>query len=502
MALMNIKTASTNTPLLGTIEHRGEKIAVTTETSSGRAWLHKYLHPPTSTVSGYCGFPDRNNMPTACIEQKGSQEQFMSDGVVPEKDAPYAPAIKYLELITHGMARPSYGFAFGKSGSTAPFLDPNQTKTGFPSANVFYNPTNLQRDAMNVRQTYGSMTIYQDETAFSNRGTITVANFRPDIITVNGTNADMRRYVSDRYKIPLDKLRVVNASATSRVGDDFVVYSKREVEPEAVATKNFLIVIDHLPTSESEVMSLSRKAYSGMLRDGAFIINRMSQPTNNYDNAVMSTVNLLEVKTGLITTLGPSADGNWISSNHALTFVFYNNLQEGGTAFNPIGNHVVRKWFTGFEMQPDVGSSLACMAQECAMEDEMALKLANNVFHSYGDADVAATNGLATILTAALSAAPAAIDWIKGLFGKPAAPPPEKPSLNEAKILGLISAMKSTMVRQNAIRPVKQQKTKQQPKKPKAKLLAIEAAPTTAAINNPIRRSKTPVPIAKSKTTK
>jgi len=183
----------------------------------------------------------------------------------------------------------------------------------------------------------------------------------------------------------------------------------------AVVSTSYLI-IDSVPRTANEVMNLDAKSYTGMLKDGAFIINRIAEEVNLYEPYTDCVLNLIELATGTITSISAH---DWWTKQFMFTFVMYENLSSLTTETGTVsGNHIFQKWYNGVEIAPTIHSSMVPFAEPCAMEDDMALKLANNLMHACPAADVAATNSLGTLLSAAISVAPTVIDWIKNVFGK------------------------------------------------------------------------------------
>jgi hypothetical protein len=424
--LLKLKTAQLNTPVLGTIIHKGESIDIKCETAAGRAWLTKYLHPPTDPLPGFCGFPDRNSMSTVQLNYRGEKE-IAFQCHKGDRETPLGPATKYTQLYHWGARAPCVGVWYDKDG-IKPGFDPTPSSW---MINKQFEYTSWNKDIEKARRTYGSVSIYQDETAFSNRGVITVANFRPDVIDVEvGPTTTIKDLASalkadpKTLKIPRGFVRRETLpNAVEREGYEVIDMNRLTLTPP---NKYRIVVISKWPEDESDLLNLSRKAYSGMLRDGAFITSRMAQEVNMFKpgscfNAVAIYVrDLNEIQNFPLGYPDINMVGEWMDADFAFTWVMYSQMSintdsSAGLPFN--ANHILHKWFNGFETSVGLGSALSTFQAACAMEDETALRVANNVLHEAADADVVATNSFATLAKLAIDLAPQAFEWLGNVFG-------------------------------------------------------------------------------------
>nr|QYF50027.1 MAG: putative structural protein [Sichuan hepe-like virus 4] len=406
-AIDNVTTASANSPVLATVKHRGGTSRIKTETASGAAWLRTYLHPPSSLENGrpgYCGFPDRNSAPTAKLHCRGQLEDRLTQAITGN------PADKFLQLFMFGLNRLNASWQFDPTGE---LVQSNELVSDNSTYDVVGNAV---KDISKLRRNYGSVTIYQDETAFSNRGTITCGSFRPDIVHINTLSA-LRGLLDEAERragkqLPRLRKHIADAIKGKKKDEDW-----EELDPiGASITSTAYILIDRMPHNASDVQNLDSKSYTGMLRDGAFIINRLAEDVNLFEPFLAEAINVLEISTGTVYTVSTSPD--WVTDQFMMTFVSYENLSANSGEIVTSGNHIFQKWYNGYEVAPTTRSSLLPFMDDSAIEDEMALKLANNLMHSCPTADVAATNSLATLLMSAISAAPKVIEWIGNIFGK------------------------------------------------------------------------------------
>nr|AFR11848.1 ORF2 [Hepelivirus] len=461
--LLRLQTAKINTPVLGSITHEGKKIDVECETSSGRAWLAKYLHPPTEEVAGYCGYPDRNTLSTVQLHYRGEKEIPLQCHKGDFK-TPNGPANRYLHLFHWGAAAPGIGFWYDQDGNN-PNFDPSVQSQ---ILNKQYDPANWDRDLSKVRHCYGSVSIYQDETAFSNRGVITVANFRPDYIElIQPPAATAKEYITTlasklgcdikTLKLPREWYKP-NMKPMHNEGYE-VIYGPREDNLQLnPPEKTKIYIVNTIPKDESDLLNLSRKAYSGMLRDGAFVTSRLTQDVNlykpaaSYNNVNIYVRDINELMLFQAYDSQSSRIPDWADEDFAFTFVMYSQLRSGGDQQQFSANHILFKWYNGFEGDVTTGSSLSTFTGACAMEDMMALRLANNVLHNAPDANVVATNSWATLAKLAMQLAPQAIEWLGNVFS---------PKKEEKKIEAKVVKQVKKEVRQDlkTPRPKNQQRT-------------------------------------------
>lgn len=427
--LLRLQTSKINTPTLGSIKHEGKKIEIECETASGRAWLAKYLHPPTEEIEGFCGFPDRNTLSTVQLHYRGEKELALTAHKLGDTQAADGPATKYLHMFHWGSASPCVGFWYDKEGNS-PGVDPSVQSQ---ILNKQFNAKNWDRDLSRVRHTYGSVSIYQDETAFSNRGVITVANFRPDYVDIPFTGLSAKEKLDKLasalncdikdIKFPKSWYKRRMPQPTARDGYEIIhTDDPLTVDPPG---RTRVFMLNSIPKDESDLLNLSRKAYSGMLRDGAFVTARLNQDVNLFKQASAFTGVSMFIRdqSEIISIMNFGTDSvpipSWMDEDFAFTFIMYSQMATSADpAQSPFNaNHILYKWFNGFEGDVSVGSGIATFTAACAMEDLMALRLANNVLHDAPDANVVATNSWATLAKLALQLAPKAVEWLGNVFG-------------------------------------------------------------------------------------
>ncbi|QHW18923.1 ORF2 [Crustacea hepe-like virus 1] len=420
--LLKLKTAQVNTPTLGTITHKGETIEVNCETAAGRAWLAKYLHPPSDPMPGFCGYPDRNTLSTVQLHYRGEKEIALGchkgDGATP-----LGPAAKYCHLFHWGARAPCVGVWYDATGGK-PAFDPTETQW---MINKQFDWKAWDRDIEKARRTYGSVSIYQDETAFSNRGVITVANFRPDWVDVELGPVFTVRDIANALKADHRTLKVPPSMLRSNTidRDGYEVLEPKKTDVNLTPPYKWRIMMIHSwPRDESDLINLSRKAYSGMLREGAFITSRIAQDVNSFKQGdTFDAIALYVRDENTVHNFPLYTDinnfGEWMDCDFAFTWVMYSQMatsQDQST--QPFtANHILYKWYNGFEVSVGLSSSLSTFQAACAMEDETALRLANNVLHEANDADTVANNSWATLARTALSLAPQAFEWLSNVFG-------------------------------------------------------------------------------------
>jgi hypothetical protein len=302
--------------------------------------------------------------------------------------------------------------------------------------NSTYNPDNLESDCSSIRKSFGSLTIYQDETALSNRGIITSSKVRPDWIEITGAEAVLRdtliKFATRGTQLKAEE--VTFHGFDDALGGKIVRNGpfKGALNLGATVSNIRVMVLAKMPNSSNDVLNLSPKSVTGMLRDGGYVVTNTIQPVNEFEN-VTATGNadfgyayvLYDRSKAAFTAIsGPTASSpEYISKSFSVSFIWLGNMfNASAAALGTAGNSVVLKNYDGFEISPQVGSSLQPFMNPCALRDDVALKLVQQVQHAAPDMLPAAANSWGALLSAAAAAAPAVIDWFSNVFKKKETP--------------------------------------------------------------------------------
>jgi hypothetical protein len=130
-------------------------------TDGGKAWLEKYLHPPSAKRSSYAGYPDMNGINAVHMEHR------LVDEVAIPVDPTNANTLGAVYLYTPGLLYPCFRFPWAADDA----VKPNFYQNVVLKNNQWTQQTVLQNFAK-VRTAYSSITCELDATNFNNTGTI------------------------------------------------------------------------------------------------------------------------------------------------------------------------------------------------------------------------------------------------------------------------------------------------------------------------------------------
>jgi hypothetical protein len=330
------------------------------ETSAGAAWLSKYLHPPAERNADLRGMPDENNLPSIF------QEHRLNTDIAPSTAGGTTQGILFLQTSI-----PGYPILYRHivDGSFVPGGDYFGV-VKYPSFDVRSNFANTTGSRLN----YQSVTYELDTTAFTNNGIVTVAQFRPNV-----------EYAPEEI--------VVGAETFIR---------------------NYLnLEIGDLPKTGAEVSMISPKAFSTTARDGAFVIQRMSQPTNSYKETPIYEINQTSHRVTTdyppvvrVTSVSMDFETYFIASQPGLTAMAPSDFTWSWVLFENISTPVNVKCISGYEMSISTSSTYAPFAVVPATFDLLAIQAATRATHCMQDGMPAAMNSLGSFVTPMIKYAP------------------------------------------------------------------------------------------------
>lgn len=337
------------------------------ETAAGAAWLGKYLHPPADRLDSYCGMPDENNQPSITVEYR-----FNLDVEPVSYGEPAVQANSMLMLQTGIYGAPVIVW-YIRNGEVLGAAD---------HCRVLYHetfsPDTFLTSTDTARFNYQSVTYSLDCTDFNNQGIVTVAQFRPDL--------------------------------------DF------EVQPEVDDLINrAVLTYNELPVTGQLLSMISPKTYSGLARDGAFVVQRFAQPTNAYATHWVAGSQAGDQNTPpslFVRREGTSAaslknmDGDLdtplVLADSHVTWAWV--LFEGLTISSEVGLPRVNvKVVSGYEFGINVDSTFSPFVRMPANYDKLALEAATRASHCMQDGMPAAMNSFGSFIVPAMKYAPAVI---------------------------------------------------------------------------------------------
>jgi len=399
-------------------------------TATGAAWVRKYEHPPAGTPADYAGIPDINNSPSVRTEYRAVQNVQTYDTV----GTVTTNYNKVLFLQLPSMTVPTFAFKYNTSGVRAQL-----------AADVVHNQGIATRQHLanfgSGRIAYKSCTYSLNATDFNNQGIVTVAQFRPNISSYN--YASFAEYVRGRMSKARADTFLASLKKSARADtDDFVDVSSDKLG-DATGNSYLVITIGKVPVNSTDVAQLSPNATVNPAKEGAFVVQRFSQPVVEYRDyafaaqsvskpapIVGSGVLLEYIDAAGVVTFATISDtyypSNTVLEDIALfdftcAWVHFEGLSvqpASTTATTVTPPYITVKAITGVEAQALPGSMFTPFMENSAVYDSRALEFASMVTHARQDSLPARFNFWGALGSALLQAAPSIISTVKGLFGK------------------------------------------------------------------------------------
>jgi hypothetical protein len=408
-----------------------------TETPAGRAWLEKYLHPPSVQKSSYSGIPDNNMSPITTLAFETINNiptSFVQSGTTYQ-------ASDMFFLQTTGARVVAYVFV-----RTPTFA--NNLWVQHPQFPAILNDSydfggNWGADVSMQRMAYKSCTYYLNATSFNDQGTVTIAQTRPAIFTFQGAVLPPSNSASD-----VSRVKSLNAASFEQVGKPI---------PRASALNNeydynsqiFDIgdvsgngsVGQYMPASPTQVQQSNPRATTHMARLGAFVPQHWSQPTNRFYNnpdtgngsqtdLTQSLIRFID-NTGLehtvrlwsklnadgteptIPTIDNATDTTW--TDFTFAYVYFSGLTVSTDAL--IGNaYITVKSLYGIEVQPNIKSSFVFFQNNPPVPDDRAVHMAAAMVHQVPDGYPSSANDFGSIISLAAKYVPKVVSWLSNAF--------------------------------------------------------------------------------------
>jgi len=403
-------------------------VSLPTETAPGRAWVEKYLHPPSVQRSAFVATPDNNISPVTTLS-------FETVNNIPLVGSIGTPPVivnfsEIMFLQTTGARVVSYVFVRSPTFGAGQWFQHPQ----FPAIiNDSYDfVANWGADVSLSRLSYKSCTYYLNSTAFNDQGTVTIAQARPAI------------FVSSLALIP--PMEDQRLEMRSRLGNE-AEYNTQVLDVGDVSGQG--VGGAYVPASPTQLQQSNPKAVTHLARDGAFVPQHWSQPINKFyvvpdigngseqdllqcyirytDSAHAEHAIPLYVKMApngtipAVRTLENSGDTTW--TDFTIAYVYFSGLSII-PATVPISNaYITVKSLYGVEIQPCVRSSFVFFQQTPPIPDDRAIHVAAAIVHQKPDGFPAAANDLGSILALAATYAPKVISWLSNAFAGPKAVP-------------------------------------------------------------------------------
>jgi len=394
-------------------------MSIPSETAAGRAWSEKYLHPPSVKRNGYIATPDNNMSPVCTLELDSitniSPIFYAGDTVPPTQY--YSTDLFFLQssgarVVCYVFVRsPTY-----LSGNWV--LHPQTPAVTFDQYDF---DGSWGADVQLQRLGYKSCTYYLNATQFNDQGTVTIAQFRPNIFNSNIT-----------VPPPLDThpplFKRMNGSNPADFNTQII--DMAHVEGGAFTGA-------YVPSTSTMVQQSSPKAVSHMARDGCFVPQHWSQPINTFfnqpDTADGSEYDLIQTYIRFLTGDGNShlvplnnaplsspgllhqySDTVWSDFTWAMVMFTGLSVPTGeGMANAP---YITVKSYVGVEVQPAPKSSFVFFQAAAPIPDDKAIHAAAGVVHQKPDGYPSSANDFGSILGLVTTYVPKIVNWLSNAF--------------------------------------------------------------------------------------
>lgn len=391
-----------------------------TETPAGRAWAEKYLHPPSVKRNGYIATPDNNMCPVATLEL---------DSIANISPIFTISSVQYYStdlLFLQGSGARVVAYVFVRTPAIMSgnwILHPQTPAVVFDQYDF---DGSWGSDVSLQRLGYKSCTYYLNATQFNDQGTVTVAQFRPNIFTSTQT-------------LPTDPTCSTPFEIQKRISST-ADYNSQIIDLGRIDGGGFTGA--YVPSTTTMVQQSSPKAVSHMAREGAFVPQHWSQPINLFynqpDGQNGSEFDMVQTYIRFIQadhsehllplfnsppstppTLAQMSDTVW--SDFSWAYVFFAGLSVPTGESMANAPYITVKSYLGVEVQPSIKSSFVFFQTPAPIPDDRAIHVAAGLVHQKPDGFPSSANDFGSIIALAASFVPRAITWVKNLFSSPKA---------------------------------------------------------------------------------
>jgi len=387
---------------------------------NGRSWLKKYIHPPAVADASYVGCPDLSGA-TKTLKHNVVVTNRMD---LPEKWQDNVGGVNMLMLTIPSLKYPVFTATYnvGQNGWAAGPGAMLGSTLGITSP--YFNLKDSKQFA-DARQCYQSTTITYDQNTLVDRGMIYSAQIPFDYDIYTNINASMA--VATKFKNGkewlIGLLDLHHASGKVFTPDNekmlcaLAKTSNREIRaapPSPYVSDLVYVAVCNLGPvvkTPEDITSLGDRTYIARAKEGAFIVNRMTQPTNRYSAAAMTRNKegtalsdgtmwicyAQQDETGTNSVYWFTSDGSnqtakalsdfvWGDFTASLTmFSACARSNDGVQTLDGMPN-IVSKCCLGWELRPLQNSSFIPYVTTTALPDIEALKTAAEFNHTAKDA--------------------------------------------------------------------------------------------------------------------
>jgi len=430
------------------------------ETVQGNAWINKYMHPPVLTDPLYAGIPDNNNAPIVIMEHTAINNIPL---VIPSTPTPiYTSELLILQgsgakVFAYVFIRGSYNIGEVTIGGA---WVPHPTIPAIIYSNYNFG-SSWANDIMCYRHGARSSTTYLNSTQFTNQGTSTVSQFRPNV-TYRGPFAPFIQSLKRDDRARIADLIISQHLKNNRVPDhddelmhehilntdfeslhsmyDFhiqIVNFASSVNDFTLAGVQTTLIAHGLVVDPTQLQNLSPKAVTELASEGTFVVQHWSQSTNDFKNnpsvssSIPGNTNLpqcfyswyqpvpgglsaLLVLEPLYDSAGSNYDTTWTDLTWA--FQYYSGLSVSSTVTSAFPPYITFKGKEIIEAQPQIASPFVPFIKPCPIPDNTAIRIAAGLAHQMPDSLPASANMFGSFLPLLAQFVPTALSWVKTLF--------------------------------------------------------------------------------------
>lgn len=411
-------------------------VKIPTETAAGKAWLEKYLHPPSVPDSTFVATPDNNISPVTTLNFETVTNIPLSGRIGVET----FNINEVFFLQTTGARVISYVFVRSPTHGNGEWFQHPQFPAIVNDSYDFLHSWGA--DVSMQRMCYKSCTYYLNATAFNDQGTVTIAQTRPNYFTSQVTTIPPQSGV-DSLEGCVFSPRHVNGEADYNAQ----LYDIGDISGQGVLGS-------FVPASPTQVQQSNPKAVTHLAREGAFVPQHWSQPTNRFyntpDNGNGSELDLVQTFIRFISadksehtlrlyntmmpdgsipvapTLDQCSDTAW--TDFTTGYVYFSALSVSPILGQTIVSnaYITVKGVYGIEVQPCVKSAFTFFQQSPPIPDDRAIHIAAGIVHQKPDGYPSSANDFGTIAALAMRYAPKVISWLSNAFSANKTPEKKK----------------------------------------------------------------------------
>ena len=153
------------------------------ETAAGKAWLEKYLHPPSVQKPAFVATPDNNISPVTTLNFETVNNIPLTATIGSGSTSRTLNLTDAFFLQTTGARVVSYVFVRSPGYNSGNWFQHPQTPAITNDSYDFVN--NWGSDVSMQRLSYKSCTYYLNATSFNDQGTVTIAQARPAVFRLS-----------------------------------------------------------------------------------------------------------------------------------------------------------------------------------------------------------------------------------------------------------------------------------------------------------------------------